>query len=271
MKQKVNQSIKLLRSVYRRAQEPLEICYSGGKDSDVMLRLAQLADIPYIAIHRLSGIDRPNTLAHCEEVGATIHRTGRTFFDVVDDHGLPTRRQRHCCEELREYAIHKFACWGIRREESNRRKARYTEPIQCRVYHAKSQGYCQAVLPLLEWTMQDEYDFITRERIHLHRHYYNADGSLDLTRRVGCIGCPLASDKGLAELREFPMFARQLLKHLEVWWNRYTHTHSHDLFPTSADILFHNIFCNSYSQYIATRPMDCRDYLAKYFGFPVFS
>ena len=51
---KVDRAVKLIQSAGKIAQEhgqPLEICYSGGKDSDVILELAKMAGVNYRAIY----------------------------------------------------------------------------------------------------------------------------------------------------------------------------------------------------------------------------
>ena len=54
---KIDFAIKLLRSIPQ--DGPIEISYSGGKDSDVILRLAQMAGIPHEAIYKQTSIDPP--------------------------------------------------------------------------------------------------------------------------------------------------------------------------------------------------------------------
>lgn len=49
LSRKVERSIKLLRSIP--ADSPVEIAYSGDKDSDVILSLAQMAGIPFEPIY----------------------------------------------------------------------------------------------------------------------------------------------------------------------------------------------------------------------------
>lgn len=57
LKKKVGQSIRLLQSV--KTDGPIEVCYSGGKDSDVILELAKMAGINYRAIYKNTTIDPP--------------------------------------------------------------------------------------------------------------------------------------------------------------------------------------------------------------------
>lgn len=52
---KIDAAIKLLQSTCK--DEVVELCYSGGKDSDVILQLAKEAGIKYRAIYRCTTID----------------------------------------------------------------------------------------------------------------------------------------------------------------------------------------------------------------------
>lgn len=50
LNKKIQQAIKLLQSIPSHNGEPIEIAYSGGKDSDVILELARMAKINFKAI-----------------------------------------------------------------------------------------------------------------------------------------------------------------------------------------------------------------------------
>lgn len=49
-------------------QAPIMITYSGGKDSDVLLRLAQKSGVTYEVIHAITTVDAPETNRHVNEV-----------------------------------------------------------------------------------------------------------------------------------------------------------------------------------------------------------
>lgn len=66
---KEQQAIQLLQSVARGYRGEIEVGYSGGKDSDVILDLTRRSGIRYRAIYRNTTIDPPGTLAHVAEVG----------------------------------------------------------------------------------------------------------------------------------------------------------------------------------------------------------
>lgn len=65
---KVARAVRLLQSIPKDGG-PVEVSYSGGKDSDVILELAKMAGIEYRAIYKNTTIDPPGTIKHCREKG----------------------------------------------------------------------------------------------------------------------------------------------------------------------------------------------------------
>lgn len=214
LKHKEYLAIKLLKSI---PSDDIELCYSGGKDSDVILYLARLAGIPFTAIYKNTTIDPPGTIKHCQENGVQIVQPRMTFFELIEKKGFPSRFARFCCSELKEYKIKDYAILGIRREESKARAKRYIEPEQCRVYSKTEK--CKQYFPILYWTKADIEEYITQNHIQLHPLYYDQNGKLDCKKRLGCMGCPLQSDKGLQDFRNNPKLVRQWLRHGKVWWD----------------------------------------------------
>lgn len=208
LQRKIDRAIRLLRT-FSDAHDckPLEIAYSGGKDSDVILQLAKEAEIPYRAIYKNTTIDPPGTIKHVQEMGAEIIRPKRTFFQLIKKRGMPSRFTRFCCAELKEYKILDVAVIGVRREESTKRANRYKEPTQCRIYN--KTDHVEQVMPILDWTLQDVAEFIEDRKIKLAPVYYDADGGVHYERRLGCLGCPLASDKKrVEEFKKYPKLAK---------------------------------------------------------------
>ena len=77
--EKEKRAIKLLRTVAKTTDGEIELSYSGGKDSDVCLALAQMAGIPYRAIYNNTTIDPPGTIAHCKAAARrSSDRRGRS-------------------------------------------------------------------------------------------------------------------------------------------------------------------------------------------------
>lgn len=169
LEKKVNFAIRLLQSIPT-DEGPIEVSYSSGKDSDVILELAKMAGIPYRAIYKNTTLDPPGTIAHCKEVGAEIINPKKTFFQLLQERGLPSRYVRFCCSELKEYKVLDRAVQGIRRSESRKRAERYKEPEICRVYSKKEK--VKVYLPILEWTDDDVAEFIKERNIKCHPYYY---------------------------------------------------------------------------------------------------
>ncbi|HRL63928.1 MAG TPA: hypothetical protein PKW64_06590 [Segatella copri] len=83
LQKKIDQSIRLLQSVQKRYDGEIELAYSGGKDSDVILQLAKEAGIRYRAIYKNTTIDPPGTIAHVKEMGVEIIRPKENFFQLI--------------------------------------------------------------------------------------------------------------------------------------------------------------------------------------------
>lgn len=103
LQKKIDFAIKLLRSIPDDGS--VEISYSSGKDSDVILELARMAGINYRAIYKSTTIDPPGTEKHCRDNGVEILRPKKTFFQLIREKGMPHRRARFCCEYLKELLL----------------------------------------------------------------------------------------------------------------------------------------------------------------------
>ena len=207
LEKKVQRAIKLIHSASKIATEngcpEIEVAYSSGKDSDVILELTKMAGVPYRAIYKNTTIDPSGTIKHAKENGVEIHRPSMSFLDILKKKGLPSRQARFCCAILKEYKVLDYAILGIRADESRKRSERYKEPEKCRVYDKNNK--CRQYFPILKWTKEDVLEFIQERGIKLHPLYYKEDGSIDVSKRLGCVGCPLGYiTHRLAEFKECP-------------------------------------------------------------------
>jgi len=271
LKKKVDFAIKLLQSIPQDSGA-IEVSYSGGKDSDVILELAKMSGIPYRAIYKNTTCDPPGTIAYCKEKGVEILAPKINFFDLVKKKGCPTRRARFCCQYLKEYKVLDRAVQGIRRSESTKRANRYHEPEICRVYPHK-QGEVRVYLPILEWTDEDVAEFIAERGIKCHPLYYDEHGTFHVERRLGCIGCPLRSDNGKSDFLKYPKFLKRLIRCVQIFIDTHPHTNSVKRFGNAYNLVFHNIFCNSYAEYqsrvggglFPEMAIDTKKFLEEYF------
>lgn len=210
---KIDFAINLLQAIPQ--DGPIELCYSGGKDSDVILELARMSGIPFDAIYKNTTIDPPGTIRHCRENGVRIVQPDKSFFAPVRESGNPTRFRRFCCDHLKEYKIHDRAILGIRRSESNARAKRYKEPEACRIY-SKTEKVKQ-YFPILDWSKDDVARFVADRGIKCHPLYYDAQGVFHPERRLGCIGCPLQHDHGRADYLKHPKMLKALLRAMQTY------------------------------------------------------
>lgn len=269
---KIRFAIKLIQSIPQ--DGPVELCYSGGKDSDVILELAKMSRIPFDPIYKQTSIDPPGTTKHVMEMGVRIVRPKIPFFKLVEKKGNPSRFKRFCCEELKEYKIHDRAIVGIRRSESYRRAKRYTEPEICRVYHNKQK--VRQYFPILEWTDEDVERFIAERGIKCAPVYYDEAGKFHVERRLGCVACPLKSDNGLSDYKKYPLFLKAQVKayqkfldnHRESnWWKRIN--------GDACNAFYYFLFCKSDAEYqqkmgvgqlFEGERLSTKEFLENYFG-----
>ncbi len=77
---KVKHSIRLLKLFRDNYDGEIELAYSGGKDSDVILALTKLADVKVRPIYKETTISPPGTIAHVREMGGGDTKAEKGLF-----------------------------------------------------------------------------------------------------------------------------------------------------------------------------------------------
>lgn len=267
---KVARAIRLLKSIPT-DEGPVEVSYSGGKDSDVILELTKMAGIPYRAIYKNTTIDPPGTIAHCRKKGVEIIQPKESFMQLVARKGFPSRFSRFCCQVLKEYKVLDRAIQGIRRSESIKRRDGYREPEICRVYSKDSKA--KIYLPILEWTDEDVARFVAERNIECHPLYYDENGTFHVERRLGCIGCPMKSDNGKGDYLKYPTMLKARIKAHHKYLETHPNSKTMEYFGNSYNVTFFQMFCNNLSEYrlkISTDlwggQLDTKQFLENYFN-----
>lgn len=275
VQRKVDRAVKLIQAAGKVAKEhgqPLEICYSGGKDSDVILELARMSGVEYRAIYKNTTIDPPGTIKHARDNGVEVIQPKMTFRDILWAHGLPSRFRRACCEKLKEYKILDYAVVGVRRDESAKRAKLYKEPERCRVYNKKEKT--RQYLPILYFTAEDIEAFIKERGIKCHPLYYDEYGTFHVERRLGCIGCPLASKKQRMEgFKAHPQMAKFYINGAQKFLDTHPNSKIHGYFKDACEWFAYTLYCDSLQEWrdkfgttLFDDGIDCHKHLSELFG-----
>lgn len=274
LNKKVAFAISLIQSAYAIARDngsELEIAYSGGKDSDVILELARMAGVPFRAIYKNTTIDPAGTPSHARAQGCEVLMPKWRFEEIIAHYGFPNRFRRHCCKVLKEYKVLDYAVLGIRQSESTKRAKRYKEPEQCREYSKKSK--VRQYFPILYWTDEDIAEFISVRGIKCHKKYYDERGHFHVERRLGCVGCPLQSfNDRIKEFKAHPQMVNIYLR----GGKRYMATHPNFRYSNVYEWFVREVFCETQDDYdklfkdrLFSDSVDCKQFLADYFGIKI--
>lgn len=252
----------------------MEVSYSGGKDSDVILELAKMSGVKYRAIYKCTTIDPPGTIAHCRANGVEVMKPTMRFFELIEKHGFPTRRARFCCQILKEYKVLDMAIQGIRRSESKARAKRYSlsDPVICRIYGSK-KNHVNVILPILDWTDEDVAEFLKERGVSAHPLYYDESGAFHPERRLGCMACPLSQRDAIMDFKQYPKLLKQWLKAGQVWWDTHPNASSRQKFNDVYELMVHNLFYKTYEDFknavdggMFGGRSDCKAFLESYFN-----
>jgi len=168
------------------------LAFSGGKDSVVIKKLAEMAGIKFESYYNNVTIDPPELVRFIKKSHPDVkwnnpekHLLNR-MGEVVTP---PTRLIRWCCREYKEKGGDgKGKIIGVRATESPRRKGLWREVIKNR---RTGMFFC----PILYWSDEDVWNFINNYNVEYCSLYDEG------FKRLGCIGCPMGGRKN--QLKEF--------------------------------------------------------------------
>jgi phosphoadenosine phosphosulfate reductase len=215
--EKIDKAIANLREYEKEAlrRDPVNgyyLCDSFGKDSGVILRLAQMAGVRFLAHHNLTTLDPPELIWHGKKwhKETVIHKPAMPMLTRLANEktALPTRIMRWCCEEYKEHGGDRMVkVFGVRAAESMRRKANW----KVWTPHRKD-GWI--INPILYWTDDDVWRFTRQERIPYCCLYDEGK------KRLGCIGCPMADKGRLLDFKRWPRYEAAWRKAITAFWER---------------------------------------------------
>lgn len=223
--------------------KPLLICYSGGKDSDALLGIAELAGIKFEVTHSLTTADAPETVYHVRKVFAKLESQGVvctvrkptykgervTMWSLIPLNKMPpTRLARYCCRMLKETGgVGRAIATGVRRAESVRRRDRKFASVisnrnpQMLDYEDAAQLFEEAD----SFAVHDS-DFINSCKMKgrtsfqpildwlnddvwqfIDEHCIEYNPLYDEGwKRIGCVGCPMARMHRIEQFKRWPKY-----------------------------------------------------------------
>lgn len=198
---KVQEALFLLRK-----NEPPEgyyVCFSGGKDSVVILDLVKRAGVKFDAHYHIMTIEPPELIPfvqeHYPEVNMTVPE--KDFYQLIIDNGIPPLRQiRYCHKILKgQFGQGRFKVTGIRAEESRARTLRKKFEVD-----VKGGGYFLNIIH--DWSTQDVWEYIRQYNVTYCNLYDKG------RQRLGCLFCPFGSQTQMQEdLKNYPEIAENLI------------------------------------------------------------
>lgn len=209
--EKMAKIVRLLKSVT--SQHNYTAAFSGGKDSVVLAWFLKEANANVPLVYNLTTIDPPGTTSFCKKWGAEIRIPNETFLQLVERKGLPTMFHRFCCQYLKEQFISEYLFTGVRRSESVKRSKRYCTFESIRRYNKNT--YTAAFHPLLFLTNDDISYIVNTRQLECHPLYYDEQLFFHCERRLGCIGCPLQSDRGRDDYKQNQRLFSQVVKRVK--------------------------------------------------------
>lgn len=149
LRKKMLHSVELLQKAEKialnyDAEQGYFLAFSGGKDSQALYHIAQLAGVRFQGHMNLTSVDPPEVIRFVKKnyPEVELKKPGKSIFQsAVERQILPTMRVRWCCAEYKETAgAGKVTLIGIRKAESSRRAKRNEVEINNRKFSGNLDG-----------------------------------------------------------------------------------------------------------------------------------
>ena len=167
------------------AFEPSEgyyLAFSGGKDSIVIKKLAEIAGVKFDSHYSVTTIDPPELIYFIRKYHSDViwEHPDRPFLKVLETRGFPRRQSRWCCAVYKENGgTGRFVITGVRKEESQKRAGRRMVEICIK---DKTKKFMNVII---DWPKSDVWEFIRKYRLPYCKLY--SEGF----KRIGCLFCPM--------------------------------------------------------------------------------
>lgn len=149
LRKKMLHSVELLQKAEKialnyDAENGYYLAFSGGKDSQALFHMTQLAGVKFCGHMNLTSVDPPEVIRFVKKNYPEVEliKPGKSIFQhAIEKQILPTMRVRWCCAEYKETAgAGKVTIIGIRKAESSRRAKRNEVEIKNRKFSGDLDG-----------------------------------------------------------------------------------------------------------------------------------
>lgn len=149
LRKKMLHSVELLQKAEKIAlnydtEQGYYLAFSGGKDSQALYHMTQLAGVKFRGHMNLTSIDPPEVIRFVKKNYPEVEliKPKKSIFQIaIEKQILPTMRVRWCCAEYKETAgAGKVTLIGIRKAESSRRAKRNEVEINNRKFSGDLDG-----------------------------------------------------------------------------------------------------------------------------------
>lgn len=260
LRKKMLHSVKLLQTAEKiglnyDAENGYYLAFSGGKDSQALFHMTQLAGVKFRGHMNLTSVDPPEVIRFVKKNYPEVEliKPGKSIFQhTVEKQILPTMRVRWCCKEYKETAgAGKVTLIGIRKAESSRRAKRNEVEINNRKFSGDLDGLDEYRQELkakrarrkskeqgVNITNADEEQTLGcihgKESLLISPIIYWTEKDVweflnDVVKvphcslydegwhRIGCIGCPMSSHKQkMIENERYPHVKRNWIKAIKA-------------------------------------------------------
>lgn len=232
LKRKIDYSIALLKRWEKLAlkydkDDGFYLSFSGGKDSQALYHIAQMAGVKFKAHFALTSIDPAPVIRFVKQNYPDVEliKPAQSIYSVaLKKKVLPTRVMRWCCQVFKEgHGAGRVKLIGIRHEESVQRSKRNEMEVSSYKFSGTQDEFeewqkeqikkqydqfdidqedtvkCVSgkdsiiVSPIIDWTEKDVWEFLNYVVKVPHCELYDKG-----RKRIGCILCPISR---MSELR----------------------------------------------------------------------
>ena len=256
MRYRIEQSVALLRKGESLAlrydpDDGYYLAFSGGKDSQALYHIAQLAGVKFKAHFSPTTVDPPQLIKfiHRNYKDVEFEKVDKSMYQVAKEMGMvPTMKLRWCCAKFKETAgAGKVTLTGVRHAESVKRAQRKSVEVSGHKFAGELEEFFEwseakiakklkninqdeftrdskqevrcingkdsiIVNPLIEWRDADVWTFLNKIVEVPHCELYDPPYNRS---RIGCILCPMSSYK--SKMRDIELYPYVKEKWLDVF------------------------------------------------------